>query len=122
MSIINNTSKSKNLWLKITARISAWALLVCVAILVLSGWGITQTGIIYKITFGLVDRHSANTIHTATILPLVFFFLLHVMINIRLGMTNKNRLTGWLINGVLLAIGGFILYSAIYMEYFRLGG
>lgn len=41
---------------------SAWALLVIVIVLVVSGWGITQTGIIYRLTGGLVDRRLADAI------------------------------------------------------------
>jgi hypothetical protein len=111
-----------NLWLKRLARTSALALLVCVVVLVFSGWGITQTGIIYKITFGLIDRRLADSIHRATILPLAFFFLLHVLINIRLTVTNRRPYIVWLTNGVLMAIGGCILGLVVYMEYFHLGG
>jgi Na+/melibiose symporter-like transporter len=111
-----------NLWLKRIARTSAWVLLVCVAVLFFSGWGITQTGVIYQITFGLVDRRLADSIHRATNLPLAFFFLLHVLINIRLHITSRRPYIVWLTNGVLIAIGVCIMWLVVYMEYFRLGG
>ena len=111
-----------NVWLKRLARASAWALFVGVVILVFSGWGITQTGVIYKITFGFIDRRLADSIHRATNLPLAFFFLLHVLINIRLTITNRRPYIVWLTNGVLIAIGGCILGLVVYMEYFLLGG
>jgi cytochrome b subunit of formate dehydrogenase len=111
-----------DLWLKRIARISAWALLVCVVVLVFSGWGITQTGIIYQITFGLVDRRLADSVHRATNIPLAFFFLLHVLINIRLSIKSRRPYMAWLTNGVLIAVGGFIMWLVVYMEYFRLGG
>ena len=98
-----------NLWLKRISSISAWLLLASVIILLLSGWGITQTEIIYKISFGLIDRRLADSIHRATILPLVFFFLLHVLTNIRLKITSHNPYIIWLTNGILMAIGGCIL-------------
>ena len=81
--------RNGSVWLKRLARTSAWVLLVCVVVLTVSGWGITQTGIIYKMTFGLIDRRLANAIHRATVLPLAFFFLLHALINIRLTITSK---------------------------------
>ncbi len=112
-----------NLWSKRVARISAWALLVCVIVLVFSGWGITQTGVIYQITFGLIDRRLADSVHRATNIPLAFFFLTHVLINIRLNLKNiKRPYIDWLINGVLIAIGMCIMWLVVYMEYFRLGG
>jgi len=108
--------------MKRIARIRAWLLLVCIVILVFSGWGITQTGIIYQITFGLIDRRLANSIHSAAVLPLVFFFLLHVLINIRLSITSRRPYFVWLTNGVLIAIGVCILWLVVYMEYFLKGG
>lgn len=111
-----------NPWLKKVARISAWALLVGVIVLVLSGWGITQTGIIYKVTFGLVDRRLANSIHHGTNVPLAFFFLLHVLINIRISISIKHPSLTRLVDAVSIIVGGCILGIVIYMEYFRLGG
>jgi succinate dehydrogenase/fumarate reductase cytochrome b subunit len=111
-----------DLWLKRIARISAWALLVCVVVLVLSGWGITQTGVIYQITFGLMDRRLADAVHRASNIPLALFFLLHVLINIKLRITTKRPYIAWLTNGVLIAIGVYIMWLVVYMEYFRLGG
>ena len=111
-----------NLWLKTIARTNAWLLLICIVVLVFSGWGITQTATIYNITLGLVDRRPANAIHRATILPLAFFFLLHVLINIRLSVTSRRPYIIWMTNGVLLAMGVCILWLVVYMEYFLIGG
>jgi hypothetical protein len=77
--------------LKILTRSSAWALFACVIILVFSGWGITQTGVIYDITGGLIDRRLADAIHRAANVPVVFFFLAHVFINISLAALRKSR-------------------------------
>ncbi|OGN96077.1 MAG: hypothetical protein A2Y89_04605 [Chloroflexi bacterium RBG_13_51_18] len=107
-----------NLWLKRLSRISAWALLACVVLLVFSGWGITHAGIIYNITFGLVDKGTANTIHNATVLPLAFFFLLHVLINIKFFFSGRRPVVAWVTNGILITIGGLLLVLVIYMEYF----
>jgi succinate dehydrogenase/fumarate reductase cytochrome b subunit len=111
-----------NLWLKRLSSISAWLLLASVVILLISGWGITQTEVIYKISFGLIDRRLADSIHRATILPLVFFFLLHVLTNIRLKITSKNPYIMWLSNGSLMVIGICIMVLVIYIEYFYGGG
>lgn len=106
------------MWLKRISRISAWLLLVNIVVLALSGWGITQTEIIYKLSFGLIDRRLADAIHRASILPLTFFFLLHILINIRLKITSPRPFIRWLSDGVLIAIGACIVAAAIYMEYF----
>jgi len=111
-----------NLWLRRFARISAWALLATVVVLVVSGWGITQTGVIYSMTFGLVDRRSADAIHRATNVPLAAFFLLHVLINIGLGVKTSNRMAAWAISGVIILVGVATMSLVVYLEYFRLGG
>jgi cytochrome b subunit of formate dehydrogenase len=110
------------LWLKRISRISAWLLLASVVVLLVSGWGITQTEIIYKFSFGLIDRRLADSIHRATILPLAFFFLLHVLTNIKLNITSRIPYVVWLTNGLLTAVGGCILGLVIYIEYFYGGG
>ncbi|MHB8104532.1 MAG: hypothetical protein ACYDG5_03220 [Dehalococcoidales bacterium] len=122
MDNCNNGKATMNLWLKRISSISAWLLLVSVVVLVLSGWGITQTDVIYKISFGLIDRRLADAIHRAAILPLAFFFLAHVLTNIKLKVTSRRAFIIWLTNGTLIAIGGLIMALVIYMEYFRLGG
>ncbi len=111
-----------NLWLRRISSISSWLLLASVAVLLLSGWGITQTDVIYNISFGLIDRRLADSIHRASVLPLAFFFLLHVLINIRLKISSQRRFFTWLTNGFFIAIGGCIMALVIYMEYFRVGG
>jgi cytochrome b subunit of formate dehydrogenase len=111
-----------NVWLRKIANISAWLLLASVAVLVLSGWGITQTEVIYKLSFGLIDRRLADAIHRGSVVPLAFFFLLHVLINIRLKITSRRKSVVWLTNGVLIAIGICIMALVVYMEYFARGG
>ena len=54
--------------LKIISRISAWLLLAAAVILIFSGWGITRTEIIYKVTFGLIDRRLANNLINKSLL------------------------------------------------------
>ncbi len=110
------------IWLKKVARISSWLLLVSVTVLVVSGWGITQTGVIFNATGGLIDRRIADAIHRASVLPLSFFFLLHVLINIGLGVSSRHSYIKQIINWALLVTGAGILGLVIYMEYIRPGG
>jgi hypothetical protein len=114
----NNSSR----WLKRLSRGSAWALLAGVVVLVFTGWGITQTGIIYHITFGLVDRRLADAIHRAANLPLAIFFLVHVLTNIKLSLSRRRPDRDRWTSGLLVAIGLVLLGLVIYMEYFHAGG
>ena len=101
------------------ASISSWLLLASTAILVVSGWGITQTEVVYNLSFGLIDRRLADAIHRGSVLPLAFFFLLHVLINIRRKITSRRKVVVWLANGGLTAIGIGIMALVVYMEYIR---
>jgi len=114
--------RRSGVWRKRLSRISAWALLACVIVLVLSGWGITQTGAIYNATFGLIDRRLADAIHRGTNFPLAFFFLAHVLLNIRLMIKSRRLYAARLADFVLIAIGLGALGLVVYMEYFRSGG
>lgn len=109
-------------WLKIAARASAWALLAGIVVLMVSGFGITQTGVIYRLTGGLIDRRVADAIHRAANVPVAFFFLCHVLINIRLMITRKKPSSAWLTNTILIVVGAGLMVIMVYMEYFRRGG
>jgi thiosulfate reductase cytochrome b subunit len=122
MVIETEKSQNNSLWLKKIARASSWLLLVSVMVLVLSGWGITQTSVIYKITGGLINRGIANSIHRAAVLPLSFFFLVHVLINIGLSIKSRHVWVKQVVGAVFLVIGAAILGIVVYMEYSRLGG
>jgi cytochrome b subunit of formate dehydrogenase len=119
--VVTDTGKT-DVYLKWIAKASAWALLVTIIVAVVSGWGITQTGIIYRLTFGLIDRGLADAIHRAANVPLAVFFLSHVLINIKLTISRRSPSKGWLTNSILGVIGASLLAIMIYMEYFRLGG
>ncbi|HEX7475468.1 MAG TPA: hypothetical protein VF318_05825 [Dehalococcoidales bacterium] len=119
---VNVKKNSLNpIWKKLT-RLSAWALLAGVIILLLSGWGITQTGVIHRITFGLVDRRLADAIHRDTNGPLAFLFLAHVLINIKINIYQKFPAWNWLTNSVAALVGAASMAAVIYLEYFRRGG
>jgi hypothetical protein len=103
--------------LKILSRISAWLLLAAAVILVFSGWGITRTEIIYKITFGLLDRKLANYIHRSANIPLAIFFLGHLFINIRMMVFRKIPRWMHIFDIILIAAGILLVVLVIYMEF-----
>jgi hypothetical protein len=111
-----------DIWMKRLARASAWALLAGIVVLIFSGWGITQTGVIYRLTGGLVDRKLADAIHRGAVAPLTFLFLAHVLLNIRARIAPDSTFKVWLTNTILIVVGACLMAITIYMEYFRLGG
>jgi cytochrome b subunit of formate dehydrogenase len=119
--VVTDASKT-DVNLKRVAKASAWALLVTIIVVVVSGWGITQTGLIHRLTFGLIDRGLADAIHRAANVPLALFFLSHVFINIKLTISKRSPSKGLLTSIILGVVGAGLLAIMIYMEYFRLGG
>ncbi len=102
--------------LKLIARISAWLLLLAIAVSVFSGWGITRTGVIYTVSFGLIDRGTANAIHRGTQIPMVAIFLIHVLVNVKIMATSSSRVKNAVVNGILITVGLLALALTIIME------
>jgi cytochrome b subunit of formate dehydrogenase len=111
-------ARKTDICLKRIARASAWLLLVSLIVLLISGWGITRTEIIYKASFHLIDRGVADSIHRTAQIPAVFFFVLHVLINVRLHLPSRWLQKAWLFNSVLIALGVALLAGVVYMEYY----
>ncbi len=107
-------------WRKI-ARASAWALLLAIIVEVVSGWGITQTGIIHQFTLGIINRGLADTIHRDIMVPLAVFFLAHVFINAILAISPRHP-WNWVIISFIGIIGAGVMAVVVYLQYFRLGG
>jgi len=107
-----------DLYLRRIARASAWLLLVTIIILLISGWGITRTEIIYKASLGLIDRGEADSIHRAIQVPAAVFLTTHVLLNVRLNLPSRCARKAWLFNGLLVAIGVCVVGGVVFMEYF----
>jgi cytochrome b subunit of formate dehydrogenase len=107
-----------NIYLKRIARVSAWLLLAAIIVLLISGWGITRTEIIYKASFGLIDRGAADSIHRAIQVPMAVIFITHVFTNVRLRLPSRCLKKVWLFNSILVTIGVCLLAGVVYMEYF----
>ena len=101
---------------RLVARISAWLLLAAIAVSVISGWGITRTGVIHRISFGLIDRRRADAIHRAAQAPTVAIFLVHVLVNMKVALSARFPRGNRAVNAVLILIGVLILSAAIFME------
>jgi hypothetical protein len=110
--------RKADLYLRRIARASAWLLLITIIVLLISGWGITHTEIIYKASRGLIDRGEADSIHRAIQVPAVVFFTIHVLLNVRLNLPSRCVRKAWLYNSLLVAIGVSVVGGVVYMEYF----
>jgi len=120
MTIRNENAERNGGLLKIASRINAWVLFAAALVLVISGWGITQTGLIYSLSFGLIDRRLANEIHRNAVLPAAFFLVVHMLINIHFSFSRKRSRTIFDVFSIL--VGAALLGIVVYLQYFRLGG
>jgi len=116
-SVVPDAGKA-NAYLKRVARVSAWLLMVGIIVLLISGWGITRTEVIYKVSFGLIDRGAADSIHRAIQVPVAVFFITHVLTNVRLRLPSRRLRKTWLFDGILVTIGACLLGGVVYMEYY----
>jgi hypothetical protein len=107
-----------DVYLKRIARASAWLLLITLIVLLISGWGITRTEIIYKASLHLIDRGAADSIHRAIQVPAAVFFTPHVLLNIRLNLPSRCLRKAWLFSILLVIIGVCVVGGVVYMEYF----
>ena len=110
--------RRSDVWLKRVARASAWLLLLTIIILLISGWGITHSEIIYKASFGLIDRGTADSIHRAIQIPAALFFTTHVLLNVRLNLSSRYKRKSWLLNSIIVTIGVCVMAGVVYMQYF----
>jgi len=110
--------RKTDLYLRRIARASAWLLLITLIVLLISGWGITRTEIIYKASLHLIDRGAADSIHRAIQVPAVVFFTTHVLLNVRLNLPSRCLRKAWLFSILLGVIGVCVVGGVVYMEYF----
>ena len=116
-SVVTDARKT-DVYLKRMARASAWLLLITLIVLLVSGWGITRTEIIYKASLGLIDRGAADSIHRAIQVPAAVFFATHVLLNVRLNLPSRYLRKVWLFSILLVIIGVCVVGGVVYMEYF----
>jgi len=113
-SVVPDARKT-DVHLRWIARACAWLLLITIIILLVSGWGITRTEIIYKASRGLIDRGDADSIHRAIQVPAAVFFTTHVLLNVRLNLPSRYLRKAWLFNGLLVAIGVCVVGGVVFM-------
>jgi hypothetical protein len=102
--------------LKKLAQVSAWALLALVLLTAIAGYGITNTSLIYRLSFELIDRGAANSLHRWSQPVLAAVVLTHILTNIRLRLPraflDKILLTDSLLVIIGLTVMGIVLYLA----------
>lgn len=116
-SVVPDARKT-DVYLRRIARASAWLMLITIIVLLISGWGITHTEIIYKASLHLIDRGAADSIHHAIQVPAAVFLTMHVLLNVRLNLRSRRGRKAWLFDSLLIAIGVCVVGGVVFMEYF----
>lgn len=93
---------------------SSIVLLALTLIYIVSGYGLIKTSIVRKITFGLINRHIAELIHTDLILRVLFsiFLIIHCLSGITLMLHRRIRYKT-LRYSLLLLVTTLILYFTV---------
>ena len=73
---LNNTSRIDWRLFKMLVR---WLLFITVLLYVLSGYGISNPGVVESMTFGLITKSVALSIHSNLIAPFAMLILLHIL-------------------------------------------
>jgi thiosulfate reductase cytochrome b subunit len=58
----------------------AYLSLVIIALYLITGYGMTKSETIGKLTFGLLDRSLSHTIHFNLVIPLIILLLAHIFL------------------------------------------
>lgn len=64
-------------------RIVSWLLVIMVALLVVSGYGITNFRTVQSLTFGWLNKPLAFRIHEGLALPFIVLVVVHIALNIK---------------------------------------
>jgi len=87
---------ASNKWLKWLKQIVRWSLLIVTLLYILTGFGITEFRTVDSITFGLLDKAQAFTIHTNLEIPFLTLLAFHMLFSpiTRIYYGLKRRYTG----------------------------
>ncbi len=73
------------------SRVVHWALLVFALLTVVSGLGITEFRTVTELTFGLLNKATANRLHLWCWIPFVVLLVAHVLLTARPGWFRRGR-------------------------------
>jgi thiosulfate reductase cytochrome b subunit len=106
--------KPANYYLMKLNRAIVWVLLVLMILLLLTGYGLAKPNLIYALTGGLIDWRLASSLHSLLDIYLVFFLVLHVIIEIKFTLMRWGFKKQKLLNLLMIMLGSswgiFLLY------------
>ncbi|BDB99377.1 hypothetical protein [Saccharolobus caldissimus] len=98
-------------------RVSAYALMILFFIEFITGIGASPStsGLVNKLTFGLLNRIISTEIHVAIAIPLTYFFILHMFIGLRNILLSKGINNQFLYKIIFPIISNVLFGIAVYL-------
>lgn len=110
--------KTGDHYLKKLNRLLVWPTLVLFVIFVISGYGITNPGLVSELTGGVLTRAMSLKLHLALAFPILMLLTIHVLIGAKSALARWGVKEGMLLNVFLLLIGIFTMTLLGLMQYF----
>jgi len=101
-------------------RLLVWPTLVLSVIFVVSGYGITNPGLVTELTGGVLTRAVSLKLHLVLAFPILMLLTIHVLIGAKSALTRWGVKEGILLNVFLLLAGIFTMDLLALMQYFIL--
>jgi hypothetical protein len=98
-------------------RLLVWPTLVLFIILAVSGYGITNSATMSKLTGGLLTHAVSEYLHVVLALPTLTLLMIHVLIAMRSTLTRWGVKEGRLLDSFLIVLGGFAMTLIVLMQY-----
>jgi thiosulfate reductase cytochrome b subunit len=112
--------KTNDHYLKRLNRLLVWPTLILSAIFVISGYGITNPGLVTELTGGALTRAVSLKLHLALAFPILVLLTIHILIGAKSALTRWGVKEGILLNVFLLLVGIFTMSLLALMQYFIL--
>lgn len=110
--------KTSDHYLKKLNRLLVWPTLVLSIIFIISGYGITNPGLVSELTGGVLTRAVSLELHLALAFPILTLLTIHVLIGAKSALTRWGVKEGMLLNVFLLLVGIFTVTLLALMQYF----
>lgn len=98
-------------------RLLVWPTLVLFIVLAISGYGITNPGLVAELTGGVFTRSLSLYLHTTLVLPSMTLLMIHILIAIKSALTRWGMKERNLLNAFLILLGAFTVALLVLMQY-----
>jgi hypothetical protein len=112
--VLNETKKDR---LTRVNRVLVWPTLVLFIGLAVSGYGITNPGLIGELTGGLFTHSFSLRLHEDLVFPTLTLLMVHVLIAIRSTLIRWGVREGVLLNAFIVLLGTFTVTLVAVMQY-----